>query len=328
MINVIKETNMKELVTHLLEKEILTEEYAQQLQESLDSELAAVRAEVVEEQTVLLAEEWKKERQKIVEALDAEVNSVLEKELEKLKEDIQSYRDLEVEYEMRLLEETKKMKETLDADLNKLAELTESFIQLQMEAEITDLKESIEEARRNQTGQRIFEAYLAEFEAHYAIEGGVSGKASQLEKELKKTSAELEQLKESIAIRDKQEKIEKLIEPLSEAQKPVMASILNRVPMEEVDNTFKRSLEVLIRRDVSDGKDSKKSLTEGLNATEDKGGKKSFGDLIKAQLKEGKLTLRTGDQTLLNESEQSKDSSAPKPDFADLLELAGIPVER
>ena len=314
---------MKELVTDLLEKEILTEEYAQKLQESLAAELEAVRAEVIEEQTVALTEEWKKERTRIIEALDGQVNEVLEAELSQLREDIEQFRDLELEYETRLVEERQKMKAALDEDLDKLAVLVEEFLELKINAEISELHESIEDVKRIKTGQKLFEAYLTEFEEHYAIETGVSGKSAKLKEELERVKAEAKQLKEELESKAKAEKIKELIEPLSEAQKPVMASILDRVPMDEVDRTYKRSLEVLMRRSVSDKKGGEK-LTEGEEvATDDKGGK-SFREIIEKRLSEGKLTTVTGDSGVNKLTETKEVTPAPSPEYAQLLELAGV----
>ncbi|MCX2582088.1 hypothetical protein OQ641_30260, partial [Klebsiella pneumoniae] len=70
--------------------------------------------------TAELNEAWLKERDTLIEALDAKVTEALTEEMAELREDIERFRDLEAEYAVKLVEAKREMATTLKKDMAQL----------------------------------------------------------------------------------------------------------------------------------------------------------------------------------------------------------------
>ena len=123
---------MNELLKKLLENEVLAEDTKAELTaafESFEAELTeTVRAETEATVKAELTEQWVKDREVLVEAIDSKVGEFLDRELGELKEDVSRFRDLEAEYAKKLVEQRAIMAEELKDDMSTLIDQIDQFL--------------------------------------------------------------------------------------------------------------------------------------------------------------------------------------------------------
>lgn len=257
---------MNELLEKLLSSEILTEEVAASLKEELQAELDALRESVREEESKIVREElvekWEGERDSLIEALDTAVTEQLKEELAELKQDIEDFRDLEVEYNQRLAQEKAKLKEQLDSDLNELVEHVSDFLELRLQAELNELREDIEEVKKLEFGRKIFETFVSEFKENFGGDDVSSAKdIARLKEELKQTSAQLQESQKMLAKNKHSQRINELTESLVGEAKETMQTVLERVPFERLDETYAKFIgRVLKESRTVDGEGKEKEV--------------------------------------------------------------------
>lgn len=283
---------MNELLKKLLETELLTEEMADQLTEALTAELDQLKESVREEERTQiqqqLVEQWETERNQLIEALDTQLSEVLTAEINELKEDIDQFRDLEVEYNQRLVEAKEQMKVKVNEDLDKLASMTSDFLEMRLGAEMEELKEDIQEVKRLEFGRHVFEGFMNDFKKHFAVEDGSEATISDLQKQVSSLSEALATKDAQIEQTTRAAKIAELTESLDGDKKAVMESILERVPTDRLEKTFESTIGRLLKESAEP---SKAKETEVLAESE------SVEDAVKTSdesLKEGKIV--TGDK--------------------------------
>jgi hypothetical protein len=158
---------MNELLQKLLEAEVLTDETKTELEEAfkaqLDEAITAAKEDAAADVRAELTEEWVRERDALVDAIDSKVGDFLQDEVAELKEDIEKFRDLEAEYAEKLVEAKAAMGDELKTDLVELVEKIDAFLEIRLAAEIEELREDIDEVRKNEFGRKIFEAFADEF---------------------------------------------------------------------------------------------------------------------------------------------------------------------
>ena len=123
---------MKELFNKLFESDLLTEESKQELKTLVEQAIsegisAGVEAKEIEIKAEL-AEQFVKDKADLIEALDTKTEEVLNTELSELKEDLQRFRDLEVEHAQKLVEAREEMAAVVQADMKELIETGKIYI--------------------------------------------------------------------------------------------------------------------------------------------------------------------------------------------------------
>lgn len=183
---------MEELLQKLLEAEVLSEDTKSELEKAFEAQLneaiSAAKEDAAADVRAELTEQWVKERDTLVEAIDSKVGEFLEEELAELKEDVERFRDLEAEYAEKIVEAKAAMGDELKADLKELVEKIDAFLEIRLAAEIEELQEDISEIRKNEFGRKIFEAFAREFTDNYADED--SAEASLRETQARLADAE------------------------------------------------------------------------------------------------------------------------------------------
>jgi hypothetical protein len=263
---------MKELLDQLLAGDLLTEATATQLREAvqkqLDEAIAEARQQAVLEVTAQLQTQWVAERDTLIEALDTQVTQALTGELSELKEDIDNFRDLEVETAERLVEAKKDMAVQLQEELGDLVEVLNSFVELRLEAELSELKEDISEAKSLQFGRKIFEAFADEFKK-FGVDGeSAEAKLQETAMRLEDTQTALEESQRAVAQLERTMKLEKILSPLQGRAKEVMEAILKSVETPMLEDAYNTYVGRVLRESASSGKTSEKEktvLAEGKN---------------------------------------------------------------
>lgn len=235
---------MNELLKKLLENEVLAEDTKVELTaafESFEAELTeTVRAETEATVKAELTEQWVKDREVLVEAIDSKVGEFLDRELGELKEDVSRFRDLEAEYAKKLVEQRAIMAEELKDDMSTLIDQIDQFLGERIEAEFNELKEDIDEFKKLQFGRKIFEAFAGEFNVNFVDEDSLQSQVQELSAKLDESEAKLSESVESNAKLTRDAKVKQLLAPLNEFQSEVMSNILDTTPTEKLDETFNK----------------------------------------------------------------------------------------
>jgi hypothetical protein len=188
-------------------------------------------------------------------------------------------RDL-AETKVRLVREAKeKFAQVQKSFINKSAKLVSETVSKKLTQEMTQLKEDIETARRNDFGRKLFEAFASEYAGSYLNEKSevakllkvVDAKDRQLS-EAKAFAAKAKQLAESQAVEKKRlvesaqrkDILNELTTPLSKEQREIMSDLLESVQTAKLRSAFDKYLPAVI-----DGRTpAKKALiTEGKEVT-------------------------------------------------------------
>ena len=255
---------MDDILKKLISSELLSEETKNEITEGFTSAVeemrVSLREEIETEVKTQLVQEWTTQRNALVESIDEMVTAALQEEIEELKEDISSFRDLEVEYAERLTEEKKSMAETLSEEIDTLVDKLDQFLEIRIEEEFKELKEDISEARQNIFARKIFEAYAREYTQNFVDEDSLQAQVNVLEDKLsdaqKKLSSESKSIKDKLA--ESASAIEKLtrektiletLAPLSGAKREQMAILLSNVETEKLSEAYAMYIGRILKED-------------------------------------------------------------------------------
>jgi hypothetical protein len=213
-----------------------------------------------------------------VSKLESFIVNALAKEISEFHTD---KKDL-VDTKVKLVRENKEKFEAVKAEfISKASKLVENVVTSKLTAEMTQLKEDIEAARKNDFGRRIFESFASEYASSHLNEKSETAKLLKLVKQTEaqleeavKAVQEKEQILESkdreirvvkgVAQRDKI--MSELLNPLTGDKKTVMSQLLESVQTEKLDMAFDKYLPAVMAGDAP----KKKALTEGKEVTGNK----------------------------------------------------------
>lgn len=317
---------MEELLQKLLETDVLSEDTKKELEEALkkqvDEAVKTAKEEAVADVRTELTEKWVQERDTLIDAIDNKVDEFLVSEMEELKEDIDRFRDLEAEYAEKLVEQKAQMQNELQGDLAELVEKLDAFLEIRLAAEMEELKEDIEEAKKKEFGRKIFEAFVTEYSSNYADDDSVEGTLRETEERLSDTEKQLEEAERKLAGLTREKKMAKVLSSLEGRQRDVMEAILANVATEQLEEGYKTFIGRVIREAEEIEENEETSEKEDEVLAEDVSEKKE------GKLSEEKGEVVTGDKPeVLEEDEKAnKDESAKLSEDARLRlrALAGI----
>ena len=151
----------------------------------------------------------------------------------------------------------KKLESLRDSFVAKASSLVESTVTNHLRTELNQLKTDIQEAKENNFGRKIFEAFATEFGASYLNERAdikkLTGKIELMSRqiseardaqelamtEVKAKEVEIRKINESIA---RNGKLNELLGPLSKDKAAVMSQLLESVPTDKLDAAYKKYL--------------------------------------------------------------------------------------
>ena len=211
------------------------------LSESLTREISELRSDRVA-------------MQKTIAKLEAFVAENLRNEISEFAQD---KADLAATKVAVVTEGRKKLETLRDSFVKKASSLVENTITTHLRSELNQLKTDIQEAKENNFGRKIFEAFATEFGSSYLNEradikkltGKIALMATQISEardaearamtEVKKKNEELRRINENI---DRKGKLNNLLSPLSKEKAAVMSTLLESVPTDKLDAAFKKYL--------------------------------------------------------------------------------------
>lgn len=217
------------------------------------SDFEAILESRLSEELKELHEERKKQNA-AMSKLDAFVTEGLTKELSEFAQD---KADLARARVAIVTENKAKLQRLQDSFIKRSAELVERTVEHTLRSELTQLKKDIQEAKQNDFGRKIFEAFATEYGATHlneraevkkmtnAIESfkrqlGDAHKAKALaESKAKASAAQVQRINES---HQRAQKINDLLKPLSREKAEVMRELLESVQTDRLGVAFKKYL--------------------------------------------------------------------------------------
>lgn len=313
---------MDELLQKLLEAEVLSEETKKELEGAfnvkLEEAITEAKGKAAADVRAELTEQFIVERDRLVEAVDTKVGEFLEAEITELKEDIESFRDLEAEYAEKLVEAKANMSVELKKDLGELVEKLDTFLEIRLAAELDELREDVGEIRKVEFGRRIFEAFAHEFINNYADEDSAEASLRETQATVEKLAAQLEESQRKTAVLERAMKLDNVLEPLAGRQREVMEAILKNVDTDKLEEAYKTFIGRVIREstDVAGSEKEGKVLAEGASKED----KKAAAPLAE-KLKEAVVATGDDEEGMVKENAMSDEQ---KTHLAHLRRLAGI----
>ena len=193
------------------------------------------------------------------------------------------------ETKVKLVRESKAKFEQVKKDfISRSSKIIEETVAKGLRHEMTQLREDIDAARKNDFGRRIFESFASEYAASHLNEKSETAKllktVQQKEQELAEAAkivAETQKLVESkeselrIArqMSQRKEVMSELLGPLTGDKRSVMAELLESVQTDKLRSSFDKYLPAV----MNGGTPAKKTLIEGKEITGDKKQAQSFG---------------------------------------------------
>jgi len=186
------------------------------------------------------------------------------------------------ETKVRLIRDSKAKFEEVKKDfINKSAKIIEETVAKGLRSEMTQLKEDIDAARKNDFGRRIFESFASEFAASHLNEKSETAKllkvVSQKEMELEEAAKIVAETQEQVESKNKEiaiikesinrrEVMGELLGPLTGDKKSVMKELLESVQTEKLRAAFDKYIPSV----MNGGTPAKKALTEAKEITGNK----------------------------------------------------------
>lgn len=264
---------MDKILQTLFESNILNAETKQliesQFAESLDLLLKEERQKIEDEVRIEMTEQLRKDRELLTEALDLKLESIVEAEYAELREDIESFRDLEVEYAERLIEERAELRDEAKESVLELVEKLDMFLEMRMDEEFEELRDDLHEAKRNNLGKKVFEAFKQEFASIInEDEQQASDELEIMREQLEDMKAELQVARNNVLKEERKAKMASLLSNLEDKSnaKAKMQELLKNIPTSKLDESYSRYLPHVIGESI----DSKTAITESKHANKSK----------------------------------------------------------
>ena len=301
---------MNELLKKLLESEVLSADTKTQLEEAVNLQIQTLveqtKQETEERVRVELAEQWIQSRDVLIEAVETLVQDRLNTEIEEIREHASQFRDLEVEYATKLTEAKAQMAVTVRDDMAELMEMMNEFLTDRLEAEIGQLREDIEDAKKNQFGKTMFESFVQMYTEHFVDESEVQQKLHEAQNQLAAVTAKLTEAAQTRTKMERTMKLESVLAPLTGVPRELMETILSTVPTAELDKTYNK----FIGRVLKESSAPAQPITEGV--TDQK------------QQTTANPVVVSGDKTPTEQVVESAQNAGSVKLVAELQRLAGI----
>jgi len=246
---------MDEILKQLLASDVLSEETKVQLQEqfktAVDAFLSEERAKLEKELTLQLTEEFVAAREALTESVNSKVDELVKAEFDELKEDINKFRDLEVEYAEKLVEEKEALAAKVSEELDQLVDKLDAYLDYTLKSELDELKEDIDQVKKLEFGRHIFEAMENEFKKHRVTDLAVQERElAEAKDALADASKLIDKMKKERLAEERTTKMDELLSPLSGNAREQMKIILSNIATEKLDEAYKVYLSRVLKEAV------------------------------------------------------------------------------
>lgn len=264
---------MEEILKNLLESDLLSEEtkaeLSAQFKAAVDAYLAEERSKLEVEVRSQLTEDHVRAEQELADKIDKKVDAFLDAEFSELHEDINKFRDLEVEYAEKLVEEKEQLAEQFGEQLNQLVDKIDAFLEVRLDEEFVELKEEIEAVKKLEFGRKIFEAMESEFKKFRKEDlSTVEQDLAEAKDKLSDAESRIEKMEAERLAEARSAKLDELLSPLSGTAREQMKIILSNVATAKLDEAFKVYIGKVLKETVVETKkeEPKAALVEDKTA--------------------------------------------------------------
>jgi hypothetical protein len=318
---------MNELLQQLVENDLLNEDTKKELTEAISKQIveatnAAIieaTAEVEARVRVELTEQYQADREKLIEALDTKAEEYLKEEMAELREDINRFRDLEVEYAEKLEEAKEELSIVLKGDIEELVETIDSFLEVRLNAELTELKEDISQVKRLRFGSEIYEAFEGIFSKKFVDERGLEASLEEKESRLANINKKLEETTKELEAVKRERKLAEVLSPLHGRSRDVMEAVLKNVATNKLEEAYSHYIPKVLHEESE-----KENATASVLAEGEKG-KTEPTKVVEAV--EPKTVVANGNTGPVIEESAGQDEELPdevKAIIANIRKLGGI----
>lgn len=258
-----------EILKKLLESDLLNEEtkaeISTQFKTAVDTYLAEERSKLEVEIRSTLTEEFVKARDELAESVYKKIDEAIAAEHAELAEDIDNFRDLEVEQAEMIAEEKERLAQRFGEEINQLVEKLDAFLEVRLDEEIAEFKGDLEDVKKLEFGRKIFEAFEDEFKQHRKSDmADVEQELAEALDKLSDAEKRLEEIESSRLAEARTAKMEDLLSPLGGTAREQMKIILSNVATEKLDEAYKIYIGRVLKETVVEKKEEPKAkpLTE------------------------------------------------------------------
>jgi len=230
----------QEILNKLLESDLLSEDAKTEIKAKFAAYLAEERAKMEVEIRSNLTEEFVKARDVLAEAVDKKIEAHLDAEFTELHEEINKFRDLEVEYAEKLVEAKEALAQQLGEQLNQLVDKLDAFLEVRLDEEFSELSEDIEDVKKLEFGRKIFEAVEAEFKKFRKSDlNDAEQELAEAQDRLADAEKRLAMIEQERLAEARNAKMDELMSALSGNAKEQMKIILSNVHTDKLEEAYK-----------------------------------------------------------------------------------------
>lgn len=298
---------MEELLNKIFASEVLTEDNKKELKEAftkaLEEAVSVAKAEAQADAKAEIAEQFVADKENLVEAIDTKVEEALKAELNEFQADILAFRNLEVEMAGKLVEARAEMANTIKQDMAELVEGLDQFLEARITAEFSEIKEDIEEQKKLQFGQKIFESFAKEFKNKFLNEDETVLELASAKDQLDQTQAKLDEAVNELKTVKREKELSKVLESLTGRPREVMEVLLKQFPTEQLQEAYNKFIGRVLHESVEkvEAKSEKESDSSSVLAE---------GNTSNEKVEDApKTKVITGDNETLKEERKAEDKA-------------------
>lgn len=239
---------MEKLLQMLVQSNLLNEGSLAAVKTEVETLINETKLQAEAEVKAQLTEQWMAERELLVESLDAKLTDLFESEIADLKQDINDFRDLEVEFANKLEQEKQILAEGYENQLEQLIETLDTFIENRLAVELQEFADDLEQAKKNQFAIDLFETFAPQFKERFLSDDETHRALEETQAQLAEAQAQLAKTQELHETTQRNAKVTELLSTLGENQRKIMSTLLENVATENLDTMFTRYIDVVIAK--------------------------------------------------------------------------------
>ncbi len=241
-----------EVLSEILRTEVLTEDTQQKISTAVAGIVEEAKQQAEQAALTQLAAQYTSDRTALVESVDQSVTAIATARLKEFSDRLAAFRDLEAEAATRIVEAKEQLVVESKQDLVSLVRKIDSFLDVAVQGEFTELREQLNEAQQFAWGRKLFEGFKQEFEQMYLHETGVAKRVDVLSQQLKTVQAENKTLQESLARTTRDQTLTSILQPLQGRARQVMETILTTVPTNRLQETYNQFVGRVLTENVEE----------------------------------------------------------------------------
>lgn len=242
---------MEKLLQMLVQSNLLNESSLAEVRTEVENMINETKLQTEAQVKAELTEQWIAERELLVESLDAKLTDLFESEIADLKQDIDNFRDLEVEFANKLEQEKTLLAEGFEDQLEQLIETLDTFIENRLAVELQEFAGDLEQAKKNQFAIDLFETFAPQFKDRFLSQDETHLALHKTQLKLAEAEAQLAKTQELHEATQRSAKLTQLLSTLGDNQRNVMSTLLENVATENLENMFARYIDVVIAKSSS-----------------------------------------------------------------------------